>query len=110
MELKIEKKEQKLLVDRVEIVASLESKKTPSNLDVQEEIAKQFNKVKELVVVKHIFSGFGCNSIKIIAYVYNKIESLKKFEKVGKKKVVPGTETTQIVAPAPTPKVEEKKE
>jgi len=85
MELKIEKKDHKQLVERMEIEAKSTSKTTPNNIEVQEAIASELKKDKELVVVKHIYPEFGSDQQKIIVYVYDSIDAKKKFEKLGKK-------------------------
>jgi len=81
MELKIEKQEEKKLVERLEIRAKATAfQATPSNAQVQEELAKQLGKPAELIVLKHIYQEFGSSEADILAYVYNTPESLKKFE------------------------------
>jgi len=98
MELEIKEKKYMPLVERTEVTAKLKSKATPSNIEVQEELAKQLNKEKELVVVKHIYSEFGINEADVTAYVYDSKESIKKFEKVGKKAK---KSTEEAAQPAP---------
>jgi len=86
MELEIVKKEKKPLVKRQEIEAKAVQNYTPSNIQVQEELAKMLQKDKELIVVKHIYSRFGSYESHITAYVYDNKEALKKFEVQEKKK------------------------
>lgn len=83
--LKIIKKEYKPLVEREEIVGIYESKVTPKRADLIEELATQLKKQKDLIVIKHIYQEFGKNESKIFIYVYDSIESLKKFEKTKEK-------------------------
>ena len=91
MELKIEKKEEKSLVERTEIIARATGfQATPSNAQIQEAIAKELNKPAELIVVKCIDQGFGMQEAEIKAYAYNSQESLKKFEPRKKEKKTPG--------------------
>jgi ribosomal protein S24E len=86
MELKIIKKDVKKLVERTEIYAKAQEKKTPSNIEVQEAIAKELGKEKELIVVKKIKQEYGYNKENILAYAYDSAESLKKFEPKKKEK------------------------
>ncbi|MEM4702889.1 MAG: hypothetical protein QXP53_00140 [Candidatus Pacearchaeota archaeon] len=88
--MRIEKQEYKPLTSRTEIEAKVEAKITPSNLQIQEELSKKLEKDKELIVVKHIYQSFGKHEAKIIAYVYDSKEALKKFEpkKKERKQVV----------------------
>ncbi len=86
MELKIVKKDIKKLVERTEVYAEASEKKTPSNIEVQEAIVKELGKDKELVVVKRINQDYGRNKEKILAYVYDSLESKKKFEPKKKEK------------------------
>ncbi|MEM2089920.1 MAG: hypothetical protein QXL88_02425 [Candidatus Pacearchaeota archaeon] len=93
MIIKIEKQERKPLVEREEIIARFELEATPKKDLVQEELAKMLNKEKELVVVKHVYQQFGKHESKVIAYVYNSLEALQKFEKKKEKKKHVETET-----------------
>lgn len=91
MEVKIEKQEEKKLVERIEIRAKATGfQATPSNAQVQEELAKQISKPAELIVIKHIYQGFGSLAADILAYAYNSPESLKKFETKKKEKKTAG--------------------
>ncbi len=86
MDLTITKQEKKLLVQREEIEATVTIEPTPSNKQIQEELTKKLNKPTELIIVKHIYSKFGSHENKIIAYIYDNKEALKKFEKIKEKK------------------------
>lgn len=86
MILKIEKQTRKPLVEREEIIAKAEANVTPKKADVQEQIATMLNKPKELVIVKHVYPQFGKKEAKIIVYVYDTLEAVKKFEKQKEKK------------------------
>jgi len=86
MKTAIESKKEKKLVERTECNVILEDfKATPSNVQIQEEVAKIMNKPKELIVTKKVSQGFGLNEAKALVYVYDSEASFKKFE--PKKKV-----------------------
>jgi DNA-directed RNA polymerase subunit E" len=101
----ITKQEKKSLIGREEIEATTITEPTPSNKQVQEELAKKLNKKPELIIIKHIYSKFGSHENKIIAYIYDNEESLKKFEKIKQTK---GEETKK--EETKEPKQEEKQE
>lgn len=86
MELVIEKKEAKPLLEREEIKAIVKSAITPSNAQVKEAIASKLNKPTELVVIKSIYPQFGKQESTISAFVYDNEEALKKFEPKPKAK------------------------
>lgn len=86
MEIQIIKQEKKQLIGREEIEAQVTIFPTPSNKQVQEELAKKLNKKSELIIIKHIYPKFGSHENNIIAYIYDNEESLKKFEKKKEKK------------------------
>ncbi|MFH1823137.1 MAG: hypothetical protein ABH817_00245 [archaeon] len=85
MKLTVQSQEKKPLVEREEIKAIAEAKITPSNQVVKEELAKQLNKDKKLIVIEHIYQKFGSNESTILAFVYDSMESLEKFEPKIKK-------------------------
>jgi len=53
---------------------------TPSRLELLKEIAKKQDVAEKLIVIKHIYSQYGSQKVKIIVNVYKKEEDLKKFE------------------------------
>jgi len=86
MEYKIEKQEFKPLVEREEIyIRVVDSKITPSNVQVKAEVSKMLDKPQELVVIKRISQKFGKNESEVLLYVYKNEEALKKFEPKPKK-------------------------
>ena len=86
MEFKIEKQENKPLVERDEIIVKITKiDATPSNAQVQEAIAKLTKKNKDLIVIKKIHQKFGMNECVALAYIYTNQEALKKFEPKKKK-------------------------
>lgn len=87
MKIKIEKKEEKPLVEREEIFLKIiDAAITPSKDQVREELAKLIGKPKEEIVVKKISQKFGEQDKFAIVYVYNSEEALKKFEPKKKEK------------------------
>jgi len=52
---------------------------------VKEEVSKLLSKAIELVVVKKIHQKYGTDECIAFIYVYNNIDSLKKFETINKK-------------------------
>ena len=70
---------------------------TPSNKQVQEEIAKKLGIQAELVAVKHIFGAFGGTKATFQAHAYDKKEHFDKIEPKKKEKKAEGA------APTPAP-------
>jgi small subunit ribosomal protein S24e len=85
----IEKKEHKPLLGREEIKAISDDQVTPSMASIQEYLATELKKDKELIVVKKVYPSFGKQKADILVYVYDSKELLNKFEpkKKEKKKV-----------------------
>jgi len=86
MAIKITNTEEKPLLARKEIKGeiSFPEKATPSNNDIQSQIASEMKVDTKTVVVKHIYTSFGSCDAKVEAYVYNTVEDLKKIEPVTK--------------------------
>lgn len=82
----IEKKENKPLLEREEILAVSDDAVTPSMTSVNEQLSILLKKDKELIIVKKIESRFGTQKARITAYAYDSLESLKKFEPKKKEK------------------------
>ncbi|MCD4759673.1 hypothetical protein K8R33_02205 [archaeon] len=85
--MKIISKEKSKLLPRIDVVAMVThfDKRTPSGLEVKEELVKDLKVDKELILVKHIYSDFGTGRSKIIAHVYNNKEDMERIIKKGKK-------------------------
>lgn len=62
-------------------------KSTPSRKELKEEIAKKLNVDISLIVIRHIFTGFGMQKSKIIVNVYEDEKTLKLLEPPKGKKV-----------------------
>lgn len=80
--MKILQKKQLELLPRIEITAEEEhnTKPTPSKSSIQEGLSKELKIDQDLIVIKHIYSGFGEGKSKIIAYAYKDKASLKRIE------------------------------
>ncbi len=76
----IEKKEHKVLLGREEIEAVSDDKVTPSISSIQEYLANELKKDKELIIVKKVYPSFGKQKADILAYIYDSKEMLNKFE------------------------------
>jgi len=85
MEMKITSQEQKKLLSREEYLAEVKDKTTPSYAALKEEIAKKTGKPAELIVIKKIGQRYGKGEVEAKFCIYNNQESLKRFEKEGKK-------------------------
>ncbi|EFK95393.1 30S ribosomal protein S24e [sediment metagenome] len=87
MELTITNKKENKILQRTEIQAKISfTGATPSNKQVQEEIAKKLNAGIDLVVTKQILTTFGNTQAEVKAYVYNTIDQMKKIEPKIKEK------------------------
>lgn len=87
MELKIEKKEQNKLLKRTEIEGKLAFQgATPSNKEVQAEIAKQMSVAEDLIEIKGIDTQYGRQQATFKAYVYSDKDTLLKTEPKKKEK------------------------
>ncbi len=111
MNIKILEEKDNELLNRKEILAEVDSMdKTPSNKELQTELAKKFNTKENLVVVKQINQIYGKRTSKVIANIYKDEASLKKLEiiKEEKKEEKPAEQVPAEQKPAEAPKVEEK--
>lgn len=71
---------------RITLSAKFVGGKTPSNGDVKKEVAKKLKADESLVAIRHIYQKFGSGEAKVIAHIYDNIESLEALEKEGKAK------------------------
>ena len=89
MKIDIQKERETPLLGRKRITAVIENEgPTPSRLDLQDALAKQLKAKRDLVIIKHVYSRFGEQNVKVIAHVYDKPENLSVVENkyVQKKK------------------------
>ena len=81
MKLTINEKKDNPLLSRTEVRADIEfDATTPSNKDVQAELAKKLSVDAELVVVKQIRTGFGQRKAGVKANAYSKKDVMMKIE------------------------------
>jgi len=98
MEIVIESKEPKPLVERDELILKVTGfTATPSRAAIIEEISKLIPGPKENIVVKKIYQHYGKQEARVLVYVYYSQEAMKKFEKRKKKekKAQEAQQTTQ---------------
>ena len=103
----LEKIDNKLL-GRTEIKFEINQEKSPvpSRLKVQEELANQIKKSKDLIVIKGIKPDFGTSNIRGIAFVYNSKETMEKIEPKYIIKRLTIREENKEEAPQPEEKAE----
>ncbi|MBT6735296.1 hypothetical protein HOA69_02960 [Candidatus Woesearchaeota archaeon] len=85
--MKIIKQDKSSLLPRIDIVANMEhvNKRTPSNEEVIKELSKLMKIDKELILIKHIYDGYGSGVSNIEAYAYDSKEDMALITKKGKK-------------------------
>lgn len=85
--MKILKQDKSKILPRIDVVATFDhvEKRTPSVNEVKEELSKAMKVDKDLIVVDHIYSGFGTGFSEVVAYVYDNKESMEKIIKKTKK-------------------------
>ncbi|MEM3374521.1 MAG: hypothetical protein QXE31_04845 [Candidatus Woesearchaeota archaeon] len=80
MELHLLKEKEMKLLSRKRVSLEVDSKATPSRLELIKEISKKLNHPEDLIVIKHIYPQFGKNKAKVIAHLYQDKEKMKIFE------------------------------
>jgi len=68
------------LLKRREIVVELTLAKTPSFVEMQQQLSEKLKAASEVIAVKSITGGFGNSSFDVEAYVYSSEADKKKFE------------------------------
>ena len=97
------------LLNRKELVIEISfTAQTPSNIEVQKQIAENKKVDEKLVVVKQIQGIYGDKRAKVTAYIYDDEKSLKQIEPKLKEKKEKKEKPAQ--APAESPKQEPKEE
>ncbi len=85
MELTIQEKKENVLLDRTSLRGEVAFESaTPSNSDLSLAIGKQLNAAAGLIVVKHIYTQFGCHQARFEAFVYKTAEARNNSEKMTK--------------------------
>ena len=78
---------------------------TPSNKQVQEELARKMGTHAELIAIRHVYGEFGGGKATFEAYAYETKEQFDKIEpKKKEKKAEPGAAPAAAPAPAPAKK------
>ena len=80
----IEQKQNNLL-NRQEIVLTLEQESIPSKNEIAKMLAKQFKTEEENIIIKKINSKFGSKKFEISAKIYKDAESRQKYEVITRK-------------------------
>jgi len=110
MEIEIVKEIETPLLSRKRITAWASFKgPTPSRVEILKEVAKSLKTKEELISIRHIYTRFGYEKVKLIIHVYSDIDTMVRLEGnglVGKHK--PGEKKEK--KPAPEVKKEEGKE
>ncbi|MEA3329326.1 MAG: hypothetical protein U9Q06_01125 [Nanoarchaeota archaeon] len=73
------------LLNREEIVVTLESNATPSKVEVTKMISEQFKSPENQIVIEHILGKFGSQIFTVEVKIYDSVESLAKYETTTKK-------------------------
>lgn len=103
MELKVTEEKEDILLSRKEINAQITFKgATPSKEDIKKQLSSVLKADEKLIVIKNVFTSFGSETAKVIAYQYTNDEYMKKIEPKEKEK--PKEEKKE------TPKEEKKEE
>lgn len=81
MNVQITEQKNNILLSRKEISAVLTyDKTTPSKEELKKQLAGAMKLDANLMVVKHIYPGFGRNRAAITVYQYENAEAMKKYE------------------------------
>jgi ribosomal protein S24E len=85
---------------------------TPSRKELVKEVAAKVGSKPELIVIKHIYTQYGSQDIKVIAHVYKKREDLERVEEeyLVKKNVVEEPEAKPEQAQSSSSEAETKEE
>lgn len=75
------------LLSRKRIAFEIEhaGKSTPPREQIKKEVSKALNIKPELIAIRHIYSRFGANKIKVICHVYEDEKMLQFFDPLKKK-------------------------
>ncbi|MFC1801600.1 30S ribosomal protein S24e [Nanoarchaeota archaeon] len=100
MKLEIKNQKDNKLLHRKEVEGLLTYEgATPSNVQVQKEVAAQLKVDEKLVVVRHIYNQYGENTADVLAYAYDNEDSMKRIEFI-KEEAKPAEEKKAEAAPA----------
>lgn len=93
--MKILEDKENFLLKRREILARVESDKTPSFDEIRETFAKEMGVDKELVAIKKVDGGFGLKNFRVKAFIYASKEEKEKTEKKVKVKKTASSEANK---------------
>lgn len=81
MQLEIAKKIEMPLLSRTRVTAwATSDAKTPSRVEVLNDLAQKLHTDPQLIIVKHIYQRFGMQKAKVVAHVYKDAETLQTVE------------------------------
>ena len=84
MEIEIVKEKETPLVSRKRVTAWINhTGRTPSRVEILSGLSKKLKVDKELISIRHIYTRFGEQRVKLIIHVYNDKDSLVKLEGEG---------------------------
>ena len=90
MEIEIKNKKENQVLQRQEITGEIKfTGATPSNKQLQEELAKKIGVQPELVAIRHIYGSFGADKAQFEAVAYASKEQFDKIEPKKKEKKAP---------------------
>ncbi len=100
MELEIKNKKENPVLQRQEITGEIKftGAATPSNKQLQEELAKKLGVQQELVIIRHIYGSFGSGKAAFEAVAYATKEQFDKIEPKKKVKAAAGAPVAQAAA------------
>lgn len=70
------------LLERREVVSTMDNASTPTRVSITEKLAEHFSVPGEQIVVNQIMSKFGSKSFLIDSFVYNSLEAKKQYTKI----------------------------
>lgn len=86
MEIKLQNKKDNKLLARTEIGAEISyDGATPSNEAIRKAFTEQFKADEKLIIIKHVYTGFGITKADVLAFIYHDQKALEQFELIKKK-------------------------
>lgn len=80
MKTEIKTKTKKPLVERTELEVKFSGfEKTPSYVQIKEEVSKLTGTKQELILPQRVHQEFGMHEATVLIYIYDSDESMKKF-------------------------------
>lgn len=69
---------------------------TPKKEEIKRDIMKELKVDMELIIVKHIYPAYGERKGKVIVYVYDNADNLKRVERIKEAKADEGKKDAEI--------------